>query len=148
MKESELLAEAGELMKKMKDMPGMGDLQGMLSKMGMSSGKGSGKVNVSAMQSNLDQKLKQSQNRDRLLKKLDEKKAQQMQAQQMQAQQMQAQQMQQALAQFQAQAQLLASAGVHPPTTPSVFSTGETIERSSRDTDVIKKKKKKNKNKK
>ena len=137
MKESELLAEAGELMKKMKDMPGMGDLQGMLSKMGMSSGKGSGKVNVNAMQTNLDQKLKQSQNRERLLKKLDEKKAQQLQAQQLQ----------QALAQFQAQAQLLASAGVAPPTTPSVFSTGETVERSSRDTDVIKKKKK-NKNKK
>ena len=82
MKESELLAEASELMKKMKDMPGMGDLQGMLSKMGMSAGKGSGKVNVSAMQSNLDQKLKKSQNSERLLKKLEEKRAQQLQAQQ------------------------------------------------------------------
>ena len=137
MKESELLAEASELMKKMKDMPGMGDLQGMLSKMGMSAGKGSGKVNVSAMQSNLDQKLKKSQNSERLLKKLEEKRAQQLQAQQLQ----------QALAQFQAQQQLLATSGVLPPTTPTVFSTGETVERSSRDS-VPTEKKKKNKNKK
>jgi hypothetical protein len=138
MKESELLAEASELMKKMKDMPGMGDLQGMLSKMGMSAGKGSGKVNVSAMQSNLDQKLKKSQNSERLLKKLEEKRAQQLQAQQLQ----------QALAQFQAQQQLLATSGVLPPTTPTVFSTGETVERSSRDSVPTEKKKNKNKNKK
>ena len=122
MKESELLAEASELMKKMKDMPGMGDLQGMMSKMGMNAGKGSGKMNVNAMQSNLDQKLKKSQNSERLLKKLEEKKAQQLQeqlramqqqaqiqahaqiqAQQAQAQQAQAQQAQAQQAQAQAQ---------------------------------------------
>ena len=34
-KESELMQEAGELLGKMKDMPGMGDIQSMLSKMGM-----------------------------------------------------------------------------------------------------------------
>ena len=114
MKESELLAEASELMKKMKDMPGMGDLQGMMSKMGMNAGKGSGKMNVNAMQSNLDQKLKKSQNSERLLKKLEEKKAQQLQEQlramQQQAQiqahaQIQAQQAQAQQAQAQAQAQ-------------------------------------------
>jgi len=80
MKESELLEEASELMKKMKNMPGMGDLQSMLSKMGMNAGgglggKGGGKVNVSAMQSNLEKKLKEAKNRERLLKKVEEKKA-------------------------------------------------------------------------
>ena len=74
MKESELLEEASELMKKMKNMPGMGDIQSMLSKMGMNAGKGSGKVNVDAMQANLNQRLKESKNRERLLKKLAEKK--------------------------------------------------------------------------
>jgi hypothetical protein len=80
MKESELLEEASELMKKMKNMPGMGDLQSMLSKMGMNvggglGGKGGGKVNVNAMQSNLDKKLKEAKNRERLLKKVEEKRA-------------------------------------------------------------------------
>ena len=75
MKESELLEEASELMKKMKNMPGMGDLQSMFSKMGMNPGKGSGKVNVNAMQANLDQKLKGAKNRERILKKLAERQA-------------------------------------------------------------------------
>jgi len=75
MKESELLEEASELMKKMKNMPGMGDLQSMLSKMGMNAGKSGGKVNVNAMQSNLDKKLKEAKNRERLFKKMEEKKA-------------------------------------------------------------------------
>ena len=75
MKESELLEEASELMKKMKNMPGMGDLQSMFSKMGMNAGKGGGKVNVNAMQSNLDQKLKNAKNRERILKNLAERQA-------------------------------------------------------------------------
>jgi hypothetical protein len=102
-KESELLAEASEMMKKMKNMPGMGDLQSMLSKMGMNAGKASGKVNVNAMQANLDQKLKKAKNTERLLKKMNDKRAQQ--------EQEQAQQHAENL----------------------VFSTGETVERSSRE---------------
>jgi hypothetical protein len=136
MKESELLEEASELMKKMKNMPGMGDIQSMLSKMGMNAGKGSGKVNVDAMQANLNQRLKESKNRDRLLKKLLEKKAQQaaQQAQQTQAAQTQAAQTQQA-AQIQ-------------PLENLVFSKGETVERSTREqSSDSTKKKKKNKNK-
>jgi len=86
MKESELLEEASELMKKMKNMPGMGDLQSMFSKMGMNPGKGSGKVNVNAMQSNLDQKLKGAKNRERILKNLAERQAAQAQAQAAQTQ--------------------------------------------------------------
>jgi hypothetical protein len=128
MKESELLEEASELMKKMKNMPGMGDIQSMLSKMGMNAGKGSGKVNVDAMQANLNQKLKESKNRERLLKKLAEKK--------MAAAAAMAQQHQQA------------------PVENLVFSKGEKVERSTRDqastqpqTTVAEPSKKKNKNK-
>ena len=107
-KESELLAEASEMMKKMKNMPGMGDLQSMLSKMGMNAGKGSGKVDVNAMQSNLDQKLKKAKNNERLLRKMNENKAAILKAQAM------------ALAQQQQQqAETL------------VFSKGEQVERST-----------------
>jgi len=82
MKESELLQEASEMMKKMKDMPGMGNIQSMLSKMGMNpsmassmGGKGGGKMNVSAMQANIERNLKNAKNKERLLQKLSEKKA-------------------------------------------------------------------------
>lgn len=134
MKESELLAEASELMKKMKDMPGMGDLQGMMSKMGMNAGKGSGKMNVNAMQSNLDQKLKKSQNSERLLKKLEEKKAQQLQ-EQLRAMQQQAQI--QAHAQIQAQ-QAQAQAQAQQAQQAPILTIGDS-------TGIEKKKKKKNK---
>lgn len=39
-KESELMKEANELLGKMKDMPGMGDIQSLLKKMGMGGGRG------------------------------------------------------------------------------------------------------------
>jgi hypothetical protein len=75
-KESDLLAEASEMMKKMKDMPGMGDIQNMMSKMGMNpQGKGPGKVNTGVMQNNLNKKLRDAKNRERLLRNLAEKKA-------------------------------------------------------------------------
>ena len=134
MKESELLEEASEMMKKMKNMPGIGDLQSMLSKMGMNAGKGSGKVNVDAMQSSLNQRLKESKNRERLLKKLEEKKAAALLQAQMQAQQAQAQAQQ-------AQAQ---------PIENLVFSKGEAVERSTREQGIQApgtEKKKKNKKK-
>ena len=149
MKESELLAEAGELLKKMKNMPGMGDIQGMLNKMGMGgmagmagggsggSGGGKGKVNVSAMQANLERNLKQAKNRERLLAKLADNKA--------------------AAAAASAKEAVAAVTNMNPlplplPLQPSemenlVFSTGEKAERSSR-SEPASQKKKKNKNKK
>ena len=129
MKESELLAEASELIKKMKNMPGMGDIQSMLSKMGMNVGKGSGKVNVDAMQTNVNQRLKEAKNRERLLSKLTEKKKQE------------------ALVQAQIQAQLQAQAQAQPAAVENlVFSKGEQVERSTREQGA-KNKKKKNKSK-
>ena len=43
--ETELMKEAGELIGKMKDVPGMGDIQSMMQKMGMGMGGGSGNGN-------------------------------------------------------------------------------------------------------
>jgi len=78
MKESELLQEASDIMQKMKSMPGMGDLQSMLAKMGMGhmmpGAKGGGKVNMNAMQANLDRNLKSAKNKERMLANLEKKR--------------------------------------------------------------------------
>jgi len=145
-KESELLAEASELMKKMKNMPGMGNIQSMLNKMGMGGaaaaagvgGKGGGKVNVNAMQANLDRNMKHAKTKERLLQKLavnnaaklaqaQQQAQQQAQAQaQKQAQAQQAQQQAQAQqAQQQAQQQAL-------PIEQLVYNVGDKAERSVR----------------
>ena len=67
-KESELIAEATEMMNKMKNMPGMGNIQSMLSKMGLAgmAGMGGGKVNTAAMEANLKQKMKMAQTKERI----------------------------------------------------------------------------------
>jgi hypothetical protein len=64
-KESEMIQEATEIMNKMKNMPGMGNIQSMLSKMGMG-GLGGGKVNTSAMESQLNQRLKMAKTKERI----------------------------------------------------------------------------------
>ena len=64
LKESELIAEATDIMNKMKTMPGMDNIQSMLSKMGM--GGLGGKVNMGAMQSNLNQKMKMAKTKERI----------------------------------------------------------------------------------
>ena len=63
-KESELMEEATELMNKMKNMPGMGNIQSMLNKMGM--GNLGGKMNMGAMQSQLNKNMKGAQMRERM----------------------------------------------------------------------------------
>uniref|UniRef100_A0A6C0ERJ7 Uncharacterized protein n=1 Tax=viral metagenome TaxID=1070528 RepID=A0A6C0ERJ7_9ZZZZ len=63
-KESELISEATEMMNKMKNMPGMGDIQSILSKMGLN-GLG-GKLNTNAMQSQLNKNMKSAQNKERM----------------------------------------------------------------------------------
>jgi hypothetical protein len=65
LKESEMIQEATEIMNKMKNMPGMENIQSMLSKMGMS-GLGGGKVNTSAMESQLNQRLKMAKTKERI----------------------------------------------------------------------------------
>jgi len=65
LKESEMIQEATEIMNKMKNIPGMGNIQSMLSKMGMS-GLGGGKVNTGAMESQLNQRLKMAKTKERI----------------------------------------------------------------------------------
>ena len=63
-KESELISEASEMMNKMKNMPGMGNLQSMLSKMGLS-GLG-GKLNTNAMEAQLNKNMKMAKTKERI----------------------------------------------------------------------------------
>ena len=139
-KESELMQEASDLLSKMKNMPGMGNLTDMLNKMGMGGmmggmGGGNSKVNVGAMQSNLQRNMKMSKMKERMQQKLQEQRAA----------------AQAAAASAQAQAQ--AAAAQVPVTKQSqVFSTGEVVERTpvtatsaatSATTSAVKKKNKK-----
>ena len=113
-KESELMQEASDLLSKMKNMPGMGNLTDMLNKMGMGGmmgGMGGGKVNVGAMQSNLQRNMKMSKMKERMQQKLQEQRTA----------------AQAAAAQSQAQAQ---AAQVPVTKQSQVFSTGEVVERT------------------
>jgi len=70
-KESEIMAEATEMMQKMKNMPGMGNIQSMMSKMGMS--MPGGKMNMGAMESQLNRNMKAAQMRERMKAKVGSK---------------------------------------------------------------------------
>jgi hypothetical protein len=132
-KESELMQEASDLLSKMKNMPGMGNLTDMLNKMGMGGmmggmGGGNSKVNVGAMQSNLQRNMKMSKMKERMQQKLQEQRA---------------------AAQAAAASAQAAQAAQVPVTKQSqVFSTGEVVERTpvtatSAATSAVKKKNKK-----
>jgi hypothetical protein len=114
-KESELMEEASELMNKMKNMPGMGNIQSMLSKMGMGNMAGGGKMNMGAMQSQLNKNMKNAQMRERMKAKAEAN-------QKMKAQQ--------------ASAPVPTPTPVGPALTDeqliSIFSTGEKVERTPR----------------
>ena len=70
-KESELMSEAADIMNRMKNMPGMENIQAMLSKMGLG-GKNT-KVNTGAMEAHLSRQLKSAQMKERMKAKLDAK---------------------------------------------------------------------------
>jgi hypothetical protein len=74
-KESEIMEEASEMMKKMKNMPGMGNIQSMLSKMGMGGMGGMGKVNMGAMESQLNRNMKAAKTKERMRAKAEASKA-------------------------------------------------------------------------
>ena len=128
-KESEIMQEASDLMKKMKKMPGVNNMADLLKKMGGMGGMGggmdgmadiakmaasmglggrNGKFNMGAMQSNLNKNVKTAQTKERMQQKLEQRRAAMVA------------QAQAAQAQAQAQAQSL------------VFSTGEKVERTPR----------------
>ena len=66
--ESEIMKEASDLLSKMKDMPGMGDVQSMMRQMGLNLGKGQ-KVDFGAMQGKLNQNIKVEQMKERIRQK-------------------------------------------------------------------------------
>ena len=71
-KESELIEEATELMEKMKNMPGMDKMESLFKNMpGMAGG---GKMDLNAMQNQLNNNLKTTKMKERMKKKLDERK--------------------------------------------------------------------------
>ena len=83
-KESELMEESKELLNKMKNMPGMDNIEKMFSKMGGAGGLGGmmanmmgaggkGKVNVGAMESALNKNLKMAKMRERMKAKVEQK---------------------------------------------------------------------------
>ena len=120
-KESELMEEASELMEKMKNMPGMKNMDKLLGQMGLPTGGKNSKVNMGAFQSHMKANIGKAKTRERMLRKLEERKKQRELQQQQQQQQ----------AQY----------------TTSAWSsnTDNTIQKSSRDAGPVKKKKKKKK---
>jgi hypothetical protein len=72
LKESELMEEATNLMSKMKDMPGMGNMSDLFKSMGGSMGGfgGKSKMNFGAMQNFFDKSQKQEQMRQKLQERL------------------------------------------------------------------------------
>jgi len=118
-KESELIAEATEIMNKMKNMPGMGDIQSMLSKMGMG-GKG-GKVNTNAMEAQLNKNMKAAQLKEKIRAKAEANRIQKEQKEK----------------EFQAQLSNPQNNNKQAPALTdeqiiSIFSTGEKVERTPR----------------
>ena len=74
-KESELMQEAADLMEKMKSMPGMKNMNKIFSKMGIPMGKNQ-KMSANAMQARLNQNIKMSSQKERMLRKLEQRRAQ------------------------------------------------------------------------
>jgi len=70
-KESELMEEGMDLLNKMKDMPGMGDMQKMFSQMGIPGlGKGA-KINMGAMEAQLNRNMKNAKMKERIKAKVE-----------------------------------------------------------------------------
>ena len=117
-KESELMKEASELMEKMKNMPGMKNMDSLLSKMGIPGVNGAGKINVNAMQARMKQNIRVASQKERMLRKLEQRRKQRAEAEAKQTQQ-----------QYQ----------------HMVFRGDEPVEKSARKTNKKKRKKKKKK---
>jgi|GEM_PF-2539608 len=113
-KETELMEEGMELLNKMKNMPGMGDMQKMFEKMGIPGlGKGA-KLNMGAMEAQLNKNMKNAKMKERIRAKAQAQAAAKAQAQQAQTQQ----------------------APVEPAVSEEellkIFSTGEKVEKTPR----------------
>ena len=85
-KESELMEEASELMEKMKNMPGMKNMDQILGKMGLPTGGKNSKVSMGAFQSQMRANIGKAKQKERMLRKLEERKRQRELQQQQQQQ--------------------------------------------------------------
>lgn len=72
--EAELMKEAGDLMQQMKNMPGMKNMDKIFKSMNMP--MGGGKMNFGAMQQKFNNNMKRYNQKDRMLKKLQQRKQQ------------------------------------------------------------------------
>jgi hypothetical protein len=110
-KESEIISEGMELLNKMKSMPGMGNMEQMFSQMGIPGlGKG-GKLNMGAMEAQLNRNLKTAKMKERMRNKAENKKPQQTQP-----------------------SSNIANSTINEEEIIKVFSTGEKVERTPRGT--------------
>ena len=72
--ESEVMQEAMDLMQQMESMPGMANMKNMLNQMGMSGLGKNGKINMNAMKGKLNQNMRGAKQKERMLRKLEERK--------------------------------------------------------------------------
>ena len=80
-KESELMQEASDLMEKMKNMPGMKNMDKILSQMGLPTGGKQGKTSMGAFQSQMKKNVSKARQKERMLRKLEERRKQKQLAQ-------------------------------------------------------------------
>jgi uncharacterized protein YidB (DUF937 family) len=140
LKESELIEEATEIMGKMKDMPGMGNIQDILKKMGMGDmmgamgggDKNTRPVSAKSVEAQLATQLKMAKDKERRIAEMERRRDQK---------------------EADRHIGVMAAAAAKPDLTPEemdalVFSVGETVERSTKADrpPAAKKKKKKKKN--
>lgn len=74
-KESELMSEGMELLNKMKSMPGMGDMSKIFSQMGIPGLGKNTKVNMGAMESQMNKNMKTAKMKERMRAKFEQKNA-------------------------------------------------------------------------
>jgi len=75
LKESEIMQEAMDLMEQMESMPGMANMKNMLNQMGMPGLGKNGKINMNAMKGKLNQNMRGAKQKERMLRKLEQRKA-------------------------------------------------------------------------
>ena len=137
LKESELLAEAAEMMQHMKNMPGMENIQNLFSK------AGTDKMNMNAMQSHMKRNINLAKQKERMRNKMSKPSQPSQPSNKPEINQESIE------ASNQAAIDLLLSEGVKFEEMENyIFSTGETYEKSSRKPTVENEEKKKKKKKK
>jgi len=133
-KESELLEEASDIMKKMKNMPGMANFKDIFSKMGMN--VPNGKMDLSSMKNNLNRNIKNAKQKERMQDKLQRRKLER-----------EGEELRNELLAKQQNNNTVHNVGTENGMEKMVFSTGETYKKSSKEQRPLSNKKKKKKKK-